>query len=162
MQAHARARSSLMAVLAVVEEVVEDLVVQALELDLLRVPAGPPPRRGAGGGGRRRRRRPAAPPARRPARDDLAGEVEHGGGAALGERRPVVRPRGLLGRVERAEPHPGPAALRVADLGCELAPGALPHAAVLGAAGVLAAVVLHGCVLEPRVAASDRAARRCS
>uniref|UniRef100_A0A8R7Q874 Uncharacterized protein n=1 Tax=Triticum urartu TaxID=4572 RepID=A0A8R7Q874_TRIUA len=118
------------AVVVLREELVQDPVVEVLQLHLLRVRDAPA--RGRLGGGRRRRR-PATHPA------SLAGEVEDGGGALLRECGTVVGARGLLGGVEGAEPDAGAAALRVPDLGRELAPRPLPHAAVLA----LLLVILH-------------------
>jgi hypothetical protein len=83
-------------------------------------------RRGRGRDGRRQRREEV-----RAAGAHLVGEVEDGLGPAHAERGAVVGARGVDGGVVGAEPHAGPPPLGVADLRRELAPGPLPHAAVL-------------------------------
>lgn len=57
------------------------------------------------------------------------GEVSLGLGAAELHRLGIIRPRGLLGRVERPEPHAAPLA-GVPDLRCKAAPRPLPHSPV--------------------------------
>jgi hypothetical protein len=91
-------------------------------------------------------RRPARPWARQLVRE--LGEVEVRGAALDGDRCDVVRPRGHLRVVERAEPDARLLA-RLTDLRHPLAPGPHPHTAVrrvfqvpaqplLAAAGVVA------------------------
>jgi hypothetical protein len=66
------------------------------------------------------------------------GEVDLGLAAAEAARLDVVRPGGVLGGVEGAEPYAG-ALVRVADLRRPLAPWALTDAAEVAAAALLLA-----------------------
>ena len=81
------ANLSFTAILVFIEKVVEDLIVEALELDPFTVPAAHPPQRGRGA----RRRITGGDPAG--GLTDAGREVEHSGGAALRIHRAVIRAR---------------------------------------------------------------------
>lgn len=77
-------------------------------------------------------------------------EVEDRAGPTHAERRPVVRQRGGLRRVERPEPRAGPFLGRVPYLRRELPPRPAPHSPVapLGSRGRLHCLRRRGGVLQ--------------